>query len=106
MKVIFWIVKVMVICWLFLERVVLRMKKGLSKREWTTYGEFYDKHRKDSKKLLIRSIANITGLINDNPGNIDKDYYRELRQQSKKALLKTLCLLHVAYTQKKKEKKK
>jgi hypothetical protein len=100
MKVIYWIVKVMVIVWLFLERIFARTKKKMSRRDWTTYGDFFEKHRMDSKKLLIRSITNISGLINDNPGNVDKEFYRELRQTSKKALLKTLCLLHVAYTQK------
>jgi hypothetical protein len=100
MKIVFWIVKVMVIVWLFLERIFVRAKKKMSRKDWTTYGDFFEKHRRDSKKLLIKSIANISGLINDNPGNIDKEFYQELRQQGKKALLKTLCLLHVAYTQK------
>jgi hypothetical protein len=53
---------------------------------------------------MIKAICNLSGLINDNSGVIDKEYYRELRQQSKKALLRTLCMLQIAYTKKAKPK--
>jgi hypothetical protein len=88
--------------WIVFEKVWINIKtfvKGLFAKR-TTVGEFSAIHKYDNKKKLIKQICNITGLINKNPGFIDPEFHAELRSMGKKALLKTLVILNIAYTKK------
>ena len=96
----FRIIQPFIIIELFIERCLLKIRGWLTPPKRTTYGEFYNKHRRDSKKELIRNILVTTGAINKNPGYVDPEFKKELRSTGRRALLRALCMLQIAYTKK------
>ena len=75
-------------------RVFLKLKKP----KFISSREYYDGMKRKSKRELIREMLRVVSEINDNDGYITREYFKQLKSNSRKTLLKALMSLNYAKT--------
>lgn len=82
------------------QKIVQWFNKTFRGYKYTNVGQFIAEKKYLNKKRIIKEIVLVTSKLNGTPAVIDTDYIKELRETGKKALLKALTVLNVAYTKK------